>query len=176
MGQQRAAEIQLARDFRAEVPFELLGQDFAQHQLLSEILRPHHDRPRAGRAAARDEAGNQTGDNFVSSLPNPGPETRATTAAGIAPAKICAVSTVEIPRKMKTPSPPPPMAAAIVAVPMVATVATLTPASMVRMAKGSSTSQRTCRPVMPMATADSRTAGSTPRIPTSVLRSTGSTA
>ncbi len=68
------------------------------------------------------------------------------------------------------------MAAAIVAVPMVVTVATLTPARIVRMASGNSTSHRICRPVMPMATADSRTAGSTPRIPTSVLRNTGSSA
>ena len=42
-------------------------------------------------------------------------------AAGSAPANTVGVSTMEIPRKMKTPSPPPPMAAAMVAVPMVAT-------------------------------------------------------
>ena len=67
--------------------------------------------------------------------------------------------------KINTPSPPAPMAAAIVAVPMVATVAIRSPARFVRIASGSSTSQRSCRPVIPIAIADSRTAGSIPRMP-----------
>src|SRR5258708_38959072 len=110
MGQQRAAEIQLTRDFRTEAPFELLGQDFAQHQLLSEILRPHHDRPRAGRAAARHEDRDQTGDNFRSSHPNPSSATKAITAAGNAPPKKCSVASRGNPRKKKKTNPPPPLA------------------------------------------------------------------
>ena len=94
-------------------------------------------------------------------------------AAGMAPARISVVSTDASPRKMKTPSPPPPMAAAIVAVPIVVTVATRTPARMVLAAKGSSTCHNSCRPFIPIATADSRTAGSTPRMPASVLRRIG---
>ena len=60
----------------------------------------------------------------------------AISAAGIAPARICRVSTEAMPRKMNTPSPPPPMAAAMVAVPMVVTVAMRMPARMVRAASG----------------------------------------
>ncbi len=41
---------------------------------------------------------------------------------GNAPARICNLSTEAMPRKMKTPSPPAPIAAAMVAVPMVVTV------------------------------------------------------
>ena len=81
-----------------------------------------------------------------------------------------------MPRKMNTPSPPPPIAAAIVAVPTVVTVATRTPARIVGAARGSSTCHNSCRSVMPIATADSRTAGSTPRMPTKVLRRIGSSA
>ena len=77
---------------------------------------------------------------------------------------------------MNTPSPPPPIAAAMVAVPMVVTVATRMPARMVRAASGSSTCQSSCQLVSPIAMADSRTAGSTPRMPTSVLRRMGSSA
>jgi len=98
------------------------------------------------------------------------------TAAGIAPARICTVSTIAIPRKMKTPKPPPPITAAMVAVPMVVTVAMRMPARIMGTASGISTWSRSCQSVMPMATADSRTAGSIPRMPTSVFRRTGSSA
>ena len=86
------------------------------------------------------------------------------------------MSTEARPWKMNTPKPPPPMAAAIVAVPIVVTVATRTPARIVRAASGNSTSHRSCRPVIPMAIADSRTARSTPRMPASVFRNTGRSA
>ena len=69
------------------------------------------------------------------------------------------------PRKMKTPSPPAPMAAAMVATPMEMTMATRTPARITPIDSGSSTCQRICAGVMPMPRADSRTAGSTPAIP-----------
>jgi hypothetical protein len=77
---------------------------------------------------------------------------------------------------MNTPKPPAPMAAAIVAVPMVVTVAMRTPARIVRAARGNSTIRRTCPFVIPIAIAESRTAGSTLVMPTSVFRRTGSSA
>ena len=49
-----------------------------------------------------------------------------------------------MPRKMKTPRPPPPIAAAIVAVPMVVTVAIRSPATIEGMASGNSTWRRIC--------------------------------
>ena len=97
-------------------------------------------------------------------------------AAGTAPASICETSTEAMPRKMKTPRPPPPMAAAMVAVPIVVTAAMRTPAKMVGAARGSSTWKSLCRSVIPIATADSTTAGSTPRMPVSVLRRIGRSA
>src|SRR5579864_3135179 len=173
--EQRASQVQFALHLLTQAPLELLRQNFSQHKLLGEILRSHHDGPRSGATAAQRQS-NQTGDSFRSSHPKPSSANKAIRAAGIAPARICALSTVEIPRKMKTPSPPAPIAAAMVAVPMVVTVAIRTPARIVRMASGSSTCHRTCRPVIPMATADSRTAASTPKIPASVLRIMGKSA
>jgi len=74
-----------------------------------------------------------------SSQPNVTSASKASTAAGIAPARITSLSTIEIPRKMYSPSPPAPMAAAIVASPTEITVATRTPAMMTPNANGSST-------------------------------------
>ena len=96
---------------------------------------------------------------FVPTIPILRRQKARSAAAGIAPARICAVSTEATPRKMNTPSPPPPMAAAMVAVPMVVTVATRIPAMMVRAASGSCTWRRSWPSVMPMATAESQTAG-----------------
>ena len=77
---------------------------------------------------------------------------------------------------MYVPKPPAPMAAAIVATPTEMTVATRTPARITRAASGNSTCQRICRAVMPIATAASRTFLSTPSMPVTVLRTTGSSA
>ena len=77
---------------------------------------------------------------------------------------------------MKTPSPPPPIAAAIVAVPIVVTVATRIPTKIVGAASGNCTCRSICPLVIPMATADSHTAASTLAIPTNVLRKIGSNA
>jgi len=77
---------------------------------------------------------------------------------------------------MKTPSPPAPIAAAIVAVPIVVTAAMRMPARIVRAASGSSTITSRCRSVMPIATADSSTAASTPKTPATVLRTIGRSA
>ena len=77
--------------------------------------------------------------NFRSIHPNPPSEISAIRAAGMAPARIWTLSTDATPRKIKTPRPPAPMAAAMVAVPTVVTVAMRIPARMVRAASGSST-------------------------------------
>ena len=73
--------------------------------------------------------------------------------------------TIATPRKMYTPKPPAPIAAAIVAVPTLTTVATRTPASITPKPSGSSTSVKSCQSVIPIPRPASRTAGSTPAIP-----------
>ena len=97
-------------------------------------------------------------------------------AAGSAPARISVSSTTATPRKMYTPSPPAPMAAAIVAVPTLTTVATRTPARITPRASGSSTCVRSSQSVMPIPRPASRTAGSTPAMPVYVFRTIGSSA
>jgi len=74
-------------------------------------------------------------------------------------------STTATPRKMYTPKPPAPMAAAIVAVPTLTTVATRTPARITPKPSGNSTCASSCQSVMPIPRPASRTAGSTPAIP-----------
>ena len=64
----------------------------------------------------------------------------------------------------------------MVAVPMVVTVAMRSPATIDGTASGISTCQRIWRGVIPIARADSRTAGSTPRMPVTVLRRIGNRA
>ena len=75
----------------------------------------------------------------------------ASTAAGTAPARITVGSTIESPRKMYSPSPPAPTAAAIVAVPTPITAATRMPATIDGSASGSCTCQSICRGVIPSA-------------------------
>src|SRR2546426_7033824 len=173
--EQRAAEVQLAVHPLRQPEAHVLGHDLTQDHLLREVLGAHGEQalPAATEDPVGSRGGDQTDDNFFSAHPSPPSASRAMSAAGTAPARISVVSTEASPRKMNTPSPPPPMAAAIVAVPIVVTVATRTPARIVRAASGSSTSQSSCRPVIPMAIADSRTARSTPRMPVSVFRNTG---
>src|SRR6516165_9337663 len=153
----------------------MLSDYLTKHHLLSEILGSHLDGAlRAGvRAAAKDQKRGYTAKILRSSHPSPPSAASAIRADGIAPARICAVSTVATPRKMNTPKPPPPIAAAMVAVPTVVTVATRMPAIIVRAAKGNCTCRRSWPPVMPMAIADSQTAGSTDAMPTKVLRRIG---
>src|SRR3984957_351006 len=169
MHQQRAAQIQAALDTPMEPVFQMLCDNFAQHHLFREVLRSHADgrfRPRR-RTPGKNATGGQgqrrdyAGESFLSAHPTPPSARSAIKAAGIAPARICAVSTEATPRKMNTPSPPPPMAAAMVAVPMVVTVATRIPAMMVRAARGSCTWRRSWPLVIPIAIAESHTAGST---------------
>ena len=86
------------------------------------------------------------------------------------------LSTIDNPRKMYSPSPPAPMAAAIVAVPTPITVATRRPATIDGSASGSSTMNNSCRGVMPMATPASTTAGSRLCSPPTVVRTIGRSA
>src|SRR3977135_1059984 len=158
--------------------FQMLSHDLAEDHLLGEILRADRDRAFLGTAndPARPQPDDQTGDNLCSTHSRPRSAATAIKAAGTAPARSSVVSTDARPRKINTPRPPPPMAAAIVAVPIVVTVAIRRPARIVLVASGSSTSQSSCRPVRPMATPDSRTAGATLRTPVRVFRRIGRSA
>ena len=71
----------------------------------------------------------------------------------MAPARIVVVSTIDSPRKMYSPRPPAPIAAAIVGVPTPMTVATRTPATIDGSASGNSTRNSSCRGVIPIAIA-----------------------
>src|SRR5262249_18813081 len=174
MCEQGPAEVELSPDHDVHLPFDLPRDDLAEQRLLREVLGAHDDVGIGSAGRKRQQA--QAGESFRESHSSPSSATIAIRAAGIAPASTVGVSTMEMPRKMKTPNPPPPIAAAIVAVPMVATVARRSPATIEGIASGNSTSRRIWRSVIPMATADSRTAGSTPRIPSRVLRKTGRSA
>ena len=77
---------------------------------------------------------------------------------------------------MYWPSPPAPIAAAMVADPTPTTAATRTPAMIDGSASGSSTCRSNWRAVIPIATPASRTDGSTPAMPTIVERTMGSSA
>src|SRR5215475_4557118 len=144
MRKQCASQVELAIDLHSQPPLDLLRDNLAKDHLLGEIFRAHHDPALAATRRERHQAGDQNGESLRSIHPSPPSAARAMHAAGIAPARICEVSTEASPRKMKTPNPPPPIAAAIVAVPIVVTVATRIPAMIVREARGSSTSQSTC--------------------------------
>ena len=112
-------------------------------------------------------------ENRFSIAPRPKSAMSASAAAGMAPARIRRLSTIETPRKMNMPSPPAPTAAAIVATPTQSTVATRSPAKMTLRAKGISTLHNNCRSVIPIPRPASRMAGSTPEIPVNVLRMIG---
>src|ERR1700730_8086728 len=144
MRQQGPAQVQLPLHFLLQTMFQVLCYDLAEDYLLGEVFRTHANAPIAHgpqrqRPDQRDHE-RQSRDNFRSTHPNPQSAASAINAAGTAPARISAVSTDATPRNMKTPSPPPPIAAAMVAVPMVVTVAIRIPARIVRAASGSSTS------------------------------------
>src|SRR5581483_1447821 len=108
---------------------DLLRRDLAQHDLLREILRAHHNCAAARARPQADDAG-ENGNNtshvlaiLRSTTPIKPSASSASAAAGIAPARICSVSTDATPRKINTPSPPPPITAAMTAVPILVTTA-----------------------------------------------------
>src|SRR5579872_5408942 len=125
---------------------QVLRDDLAQNYLFGEIFRTdrHSSLPleTARRRKSQQRAACQAGEKRLSIHPSPPSESSAIRAAGTAPARSCVLSTEAMPLKMNTPNPPPPIAAAIVAVPMVVTVAIRIPAIIVRSASGSSTSRR----------------------------------
>ncbi len=71
---------------------------------------------------------------------------------------------------MKNPTPPWPMRAVTVTRPTVVTAAIRIPATMTGSARGSSISKKSRRRPYPMPIAASRTAGSTPSMPATMLR------
>src|ERR1700722_10172133 len=101
----------------------------------------------------------------LSSRPSPASAASASKAAGTAPASTSPLSTLATPRKISSPSPPAPIAAAIVATPTQVTVAVRSPARITLAASGSSTFQSRCHEVIPIASATSTRAGSTLLMP-----------
>jgi len=95
-------------------------------------------------------------------------------AVGTAPASMSPASTMASPLKIKSPRPPPPTRKLMAAVPTLMTTAVRMPVRMMYMAFGISTLKSTCRGVMPMPWPASTSAGSTWKIPATVLRMMGS--
>src|SRR5947209_17107933 len=128
----------------------MLGQNLAQDGLLGKVFGTY-DNVGLLRVAAEQTHNNNRNKkdiygahqlclcNRFCRSPNVKSAVSARTAAGIAPARMNWLSTMATPRKTNSPSPPAPMAAAIVATPTAITVATRMPARMVLMARGIST-------------------------------------
>src|SRR5579864_3140576 len=170
-----AGKIEAAFNFQLGSGLDLLRDQFAQDKLFGKILGAYDDNVLPRRAAGREcePQRNRSHENAVhagrkrfSSSARPKSASKARTAAGTAPARITTLFTMARPRKMNSPRPPAPMAAAMVASPTEITVATRTPAMITLRASGSSTCHKSCRPVMPMPRPASTTARSTPMMPT----------
>src|SRR5262249_54942587 len=161
---ERSSEIELALYGNA-VGLERLRHQLSQDALLGEVLRPDDDAIATAAGGERRDHPEQRGEpphrggrpprSPAPGVPSPA---RATAAAGSAPARIVRLSTIATPRKMKTPRPPAPIAAAMVASPIPITVASRTPARMTLAANGSSTRRRSWPSVMPSPRPASRTA------------------
>ena len=132
------------------------------------------DRERTRRGARRRL--DRATDRRVRSSVSAPSKVSASSAAGTAPARITVGSTIDRPRKMYSPSPPAPTAAAIVAVPTPITAATRIPATIDGSASGSSTRRNSWPGVIPSAMPASTSAGSIERIPATVVRMIGSSA
>ena len=65
LGQERAAEIELAADMSVQAILEMLGHDFSEDQLLGEILRGYADARFVAAGAAREHT--RAGDEEVAS-------------------------------------------------------------------------------------------------------------
>src|SRR6266496_3930722 len=132
---------------------DLLRNELAQNKRFSEILGAYYDAVGVGRRTGRQQqyqhrencstkirsAGRHRGCSRLSSHPTPKSATSARMAAGMAPARITRLSTIAKPRKMNSPRPPAPIAAAIVASPTEITTATRTPDRITLTASGNST-------------------------------------
>src|ERR1700678_364373 len=172
----------------------MLGEDFPEQGRFREIFGADDDdvftrraapgakygdnAEKDGKAARRADWVHQerTGRRRRSRSPSIKSAAIARSAAGMAPARMSWSLTMARPRKMNSPRPPAPIAAAIVATPMVSTVEIRMPASMVENERGSSTRQRIWEPVMPMPLAASRTDLLLSTIPAGVLRMVGRSA
>src|SRR5438093_6598155 len=188
---ERAAEVKAPLYGEPRAPLDLLRHDLAQQIGLGEVLGANHYPVALG--ASRQQQGDQAERPPRPARRSPSPEGRgggqgvrthlarhanrrsatpsspsaasAISAAGSAPARMRVSSTTATPRKMYTPSPPAPMAAAMVAVPTLTTVATRTPARITPKPSGNSTCVSSCQSVIPIPRPASRTAGSTPVTP-----------
>src|SRR5688572_10757559 len=139
MRQQRSDEVKSSLDRNAQLTFYVLGCDFGQNVLLRKVLRGDRQRLLSSTPRQQKSENRQAGESRRSSHPSPPSEIKAINAAGTAPASNRVVSTVATPRKINTPRPPAPIAAAMVAVPIVVTVAMRMPARIALVASGSST-------------------------------------
>ena len=132
--------------------FDLLRNDFSQNKRFCKVLGAHHYaigvRRRAGRKqrecgedrkAGERSTEHHRGCRRLSSHPTPKSASRARIAAGMAPARMTRSSTIASPRKINSPSPPAPIAAAMVASPTEITTATRTPDKITLTANGNST-------------------------------------
>src|SRR5580704_5549987 len=184
-------EIKPSRDRLVRARLQMLRDDFSEQRLFRKVFRANDDSRMAVWIACGEKAQNKkrqqaekppptvharTGRRRRSKIPRRKSAASARSAAGIAPARISWLLTMANPRKMNSPSPPAPTAAAIVAIPMVKTVATRTPARIVENASGNSTLKRIWPSVIPMPRAASRTGASTPEMPATVPRIIGSSA
>src|SRR5262249_37799642 len=114
-----SSKIETPLHFHFEAMLQMLRGNLPENNLFREVLRCAPDgalRVRAS-ASARPQQRDQARANFRSIHPRPPSASSARSAAGTAPARICVESTEATPRKINTPSPPAPIAAAIVAVP-----------------------------------------------------------
>src|SRR5271165_700027 len=173
---------------------DVLRQQFAEYHLLGKKLGSHGDGRRAralgGSEGKRKHSQQKKGKKADPEMMPALHETRsrrssiasspsaisASSAAGMAPARITASLTMATPRKINVPKPPAPIAAAIVATPIVMTVAVRIPARITESASGKRTRHITCHGVIPIAVAASSTAASIPVNPTYVFRRIGNNA
>src|SRR5262249_7572750 len=148
-------QVKPALYFQVRFRFDLLRDEFAKDHLLGKVLGADHRMVLARRRATRkyaDQNGAREKDSSPHRLPLSFPEilkrrsnrpsgaspANANSAAGTAPARTRRLSIEATPRKISSPRPPAPTAAAMVAMPIQVTVAVRSPAKMNEAARGSS--------------------------------------
>src|ERR1700739_3788037 len=124
-----SGEIKATLHLQIRVRFDLLRDELAENERFGEIFGSDNDaigmrRPACKRSKDRRQEQKQScsptrhrATNLRSSHPTPKSAARAMIAAGIAPASMTRSSTMAKPRKMNSPRPPAPIAAAMVARP-----------------------------------------------------------
>src|ERR1017187_7038476 len=133
-----------------QAALDVLRQNLRQQHLLGEILGAHHQRGLGCASGQRQAERRQAGESLRSIHSSPSSANSAMAAAGSAPANTVGGSTMEIPRKMKNPSPPPPLAwgGGVGASGGGPPGTGRSPAIIEGAASGSSTCQRICRAVI----------------------------